>query len=190
MSERLTPDDVNSLQERVTQFLQQIPLGSRGDPRWESIMDKKARKKSRSQQIKQLKLDLLRLYLTTNTHGALLLISPSFRVHKLATAADYNTFLQMYAAALAAQKQRKRRDVKYRIEDVWERLQSRGGLAQIEALSLALHKEGCDEELVENFSDAYLAMLISHEDMTHVRSSLSQGFNSVLRAFIDACNKK
>ena len=96
----------------------------------------------------------------------------------------------MYAAALAAQKQRKRRDVKYRIEDVWERLQSRGGLAQIEALSLALQKEGCDEELVENFSDAYLAALISHEDMTHVRSSLSQGFNSVLRAFIDAFNKK
>ena len=72
----------------------------------------------------------LRLYLTTNTHGALLLISPSFRVHKLATTADYNTFLQMYAAALAAQKQRKRRDVEYRIDDVWERFQSRHGIAK------------------------------------------------------------
>jgi len=163
-------------------------INSSGDPRWEYITNLVTRNKSRSKQIKQLKLDLLRLYLTTGTHGALLLISPAFRVHKIATAGDYNTFLQMYAAALAAQKKRKRRDVLFRMDHLWERCQARGGLAQIEGLCLALLKEGCDEDLVEDFKDAYLAALISHEDTMHVRSNLSPRLNRVLREFIFDCN--
>ena len=163
-------------------------INSSGDPRWEYITNLVSRNKSRSKQIKQLKLDLLRLYLTTGTHGALLLISPAFRVHKIATAGDYNTFLQMYAAALAAQKKRKRRDVLFRMDHLWERCQARGGLAQIEGLCLVLLKEGCDEDLVENFKDAYLAALVSHEDTMHVRSNLSPRLNRVLREFIFDCN--
>ena len=153
-----------------------------------SLMTKKKRQDARSRQIKQIHMDMLRLLVTTRTHGAQIFISPSFRVHKMATAWDFNTFLQMYASALKAQRKLNRRDVKYNITHVWERFNERGGLSQMQALCLALLNEGCDEELVDEAMDAYHAALISHEDTRHVRSSLGRHLNGALRGFIAECN--
>lgn len=84
-----------------------------GKERFERIKEKLRRENSQSQQIKQMKTDLMRLNLTTGAHGALLIISPSFGVHKIATAGDFNSFLQIYASALTAQRKMTRRDVRY-----------------------------------------------------------------------------
>ena len=77
-----------------------------GIQRYEYIEDDKRRKKSQSKQIKQIKIDVMRLLLTTGTHSALLVISPSLKVHKFATAGDFDSFLEMYAALLSAQQKK------------------------------------------------------------------------------------
>ena len=157
-----------------------------GKERFERIMEKMRRENSQSQQIKQMKNDLMRLYLTTGAHGALLIISPSFGVHKIATAGDFNSFLQTYASALTAQRKMTRRDVRYNIDDVWQRFQGSGGLAEIESFCSALHRAGCDVELVEHAKDAYLAAIGTHADTEEVRSSLAHHLNVGLQSFISA----
>ena len=78
-----------------------------GIQRYEYIEDDKRRKKSQSKQIKQIKIDVMRLLLTTGTHSALLVIPPSLKVHKFATAGDFDSFLEMYAALLSAQQKKR-----------------------------------------------------------------------------------
>ena len=78
-----------------------------GVQRYEYIEDDKRRKKSQSKQIKQIKIDVMRLLLTTGTHSALLVIPPSLKVHKFATAGDFDSFLEMYAALLSAQQKKR-----------------------------------------------------------------------------------
>ena len=55
-----------------------------------------------SRKIKQIKLNLLRLLLITGCHSCLLVVPPMWRVHKFVAAGNFNSFLEMYAAALAA----------------------------------------------------------------------------------------
>ena len=83
---------------------------AQGFERFEEISDKNRRKVSQSQQIKQVKIDLARLLLTTGCHSCLLIVPPSWKVHKYATAGDFNTFIQMYASTLEAQQKLKRSD--------------------------------------------------------------------------------
>jgi hypothetical protein len=115
-----------------------------GTERFEAILDKAELKISQSKQIKQIKIDLLRLLLTTGAHSAFIVIPESWRVHKFATAGDFNSFLEIYATALEAQRKWQRRAVALSIDEVWERFQGQGGLHQIEGLCTALLKEGCD----------------------------------------------
>ena len=96
-------------------------LRLRGTERFEGILDKAELKVSQSKQIKQIKIDLLRLLLTTGAHSALIVIPESWRVHKFATAGDFNSFLDIYATALEAQRKRQRRAVALSIGEVWER---------------------------------------------------------------------
>ena len=84
---------------------------------------------------------MLRLLLT-GAHSALVVLPESWRVHKFATAGDFNSFLEIYATALEAQRKRQRRAVALSIDEVWERFQGQGGLHQIEGLCTALLKEG------------------------------------------------
>ena len=51
-----------------------------GFERFEEITDKKRRKDSQSKQIKQIKMDLARLLLTTGCHSCLLIVPPSWKV--------------------------------------------------------------------------------------------------------------
>jgi hypothetical protein len=88
-----------------------------GIQRFEFIEDDKRRNKSQSRQIKQIKIDVMRLFLTTGTHSALLVIPPSLKVHKFATAGDFDSFLEMYAALLSAQQKKKKHKIKFRIDD-------------------------------------------------------------------------
>jgi len=154
-----------------------------GSARFESIEDKLKRQKSQSEQILQLKIDIIRLLLTTDTHCALLVIPPSLKVHKFATAGDFDTFLEMYASCIAAQQQKKKHKVKFRINDLWERLQGRGGLHQIESLCAALHGQGCNDEDVEELKDTYLAALAANEDPDTARASLARHLTQAIRDF-------
>ena len=103
-----------------------------GSQRFEPILDKDQRRKSQNKQITQIKKDLGRLLVTTGAHSALLIIPESWCVHKFATAGDFNSFLEMYSAALLAQQLRKKTEVPIRIDDIWERFKAKGGLHQIE----------------------------------------------------------
>ena len=111
-----------------------------------------------------MKVDLLRLLLTTGAHSALIVLPESWRVHKFATAGDFNSLLEIYATALEAQRKRQRRAVALSIDEVWERLQGQGGLHQTEGLCTALLKEGCGGGVVDEAKDAYLAALVSNND--------------------------
>jgi hypothetical protein len=91
-------------------------------------------------------------FLQTGAHSALIVIPDSLKVHKLATAGDFNSFLHVYATAITEQKKAKRYDVKFRIDDLWETIQDQGGLHRIEAR--------CDGATVHNFKGAYLASLV------------------------------
>jgi hypothetical protein len=153
-----------------------------GAERFEEIEDKSQRKRSQSKQIKQIKIDLIRLLLTTGAHSALLIVPQSWNVHKFATAGDFSSFLEVYAAAMQAQQNRSRRQVKIDISEVWERFQGQGGLHQIESLCSVLLKEGCDEEAVEEAKDIYLASLVSSR-ADETRRSLARFLNGALRAF-------
>jgi len=155
-----------------------------GTDRFEYIRDKTERKVSQSKQIKQIKIDLVRLLLTTGAHSILLVVPESWCVHKFATAGDFNSFLEMYACALEAQRKRQRRAVALSIDEVWERFQGKGGLHQIEGLCAALLKEGCNAEVVDEAKDAYLAALVSNDDSAEVSKSLSRHLNGALRNFI------
>ena len=161
-----------------------------GAERYEEILDPDRRRKSQSDQIKQVKLDLARLLLTTNTHSALLIIPPSLRVQKFATAGDFNTFLKIYAASFSAQRKSKGHPTNFRIDDVWERFQGRGGLHQIETLCSALLDEGCEEALVEDLKDAYLAALATSEDSKLVQGKLARHLTDALRAFIETSQQE
>jgi len=156
-----------------------------GTERFEAILDKTDLKVSQSKQIKQIKIDLLRLLLTTGAHSALIVIPESWRVHKFATAGDFNSFLEIYATALEAQRKRQRRAVALSIDEVWERFQGQGGLHQIEGLCTALLKEGCDGGVVDEAKDAYLAALVSNDDAAEVKKSMSRHLMRALRGFID-----
>ena len=146
-----------------------------GSERFEYIDDDTRRKTSRSRQIKQIKIDLMRLLLTTGTHSALLVIPPSLKVHKFATAGDFDSFLEMYAALLFAQKKKKKKHkIKFRIDDLWERFNGRGGQHQIETLCSALHELGCNEDTVEELKDSYLAAIARSENPDDVCRSLAK----------------
>ena len=95
----------------------------------------------------------------------------------------------MYAAALKAQRSLNHLEVRLKIETLWERFKGRGGLHQIEALCSALHDEGCEERVVEEAKDAYMAALIGRETAGAGRVSLGNHLNSVLRAFIEEINQ-
>ena len=158
---------------------------AQGFERFEEITDKERRKVSQSKQIKQVKMDLARLLLTTGCHSCLLIVPPSWKVHKYATAGDFNSFLQMYTSALEAQRKLKRRETKLRIDEVWERFHGRSGLHHTEALCAALLESGCDDTVVENFKDAYLSSLAGEQtQMIEARKKLSSCLNDALRAFI------
>jgi len=152
-----------------------------GVERFEFIADKDSRKKSQSKQIRQVKMDLARLLLTTGAHSALIVIPDSLKVHKFATAGDFNTFLQVYATAISEQKKKKRYEVKFRIDDLWERFQGQGGLYKIESLCSALHEVGCDEVAVEDFKDAYLASLVDSQEES--RRVLATNMNTAILEF-------
>ena len=156
-----------------------------GTERFEAILDKAELKVSQSKQIKQIKIDLLRLLLTSGAHSALIVIPESWRVHKFATAGDFNSFHDIYATALEAQRKRQRRAVALSIDEVWERFQGQGGLHQIEGLCTALLKEGCDGGVVDEAKDAYLAALVSNDDAAEVKKSMSLHLTRALRGFID-----
>jgi hypothetical protein len=145
------------------------------------------RKKSQHEQIKQVKVDLARLKLTTGAHSALLVVPESRHVHKFATAGDFNGFLSMYASTLEAQRKKERRAVNLRIDSVWERFQGQCGVHLIEALCSALHDQGCDEGVVEDAKDAYLASLISHENPEMARDSLARHLTCGLQRFLAEC---
>ena len=134
---------------------------------------------------KQIKIDLLRLLLTTGAHSALLVVPESWKVHKFATAGDFNTFLEMYATALEAQRLRQRREVALNIDDIWERFQGQGGLHQIEGLCSALLKEGCNQEIVDEAKDSYLAALVSSDSSEEVSRALALHLNRALRDFTE-----
>lgn len=104
-------------------------------------------------------------------------------MHKFATAGDFDTFLEMNASLIAAQQQKKKHKVKFKINDLWERLKGRGGLHQIEALCAALHGQGCNEEDVEELKDAYLAALAANEDPDMARASLARHLTQAIRDF-------
>ena len=95
----------------------------------------------------------------------------------------------MYAAALKAQRSRNHREVRLNIDTLWGRFKGRGGLHQIEALCSALHDEGCEEGVVEEAKDAYMAALIGRETAEAGRVSLRKHLNSALRAFIEQMNQ-
>jgi hypothetical protein len=154
-----------------------------GIQRYEHIEDDKRRKKSQSQQIKQIKIDVMRLLLTTGTHSALLVIPPSLKVHKFATAGDFDSFLEMYAALLSAQQQKKKHKIKFRIDDLWERFHGRGGLHQIEALCSAFHDLGCNEDAVEELKDSFLASITSSENPDEVCRSLATHLTRSIKEF-------
>jgi hypothetical protein len=132
-----------------------------GTERFEAILDETNLKVSQSKLTNQIEVDLLRLLLTTGAHSALVVLPESWRVHKFATAGDFNSFLEVYATALEAQRKRQRRAVALSIDEVWERFQGQGGLHQIEGLCTALLKEGCDGGVVDEAKDAYLAALVA-----------------------------
>ena len=155
-----------------------------GAKRFVWIDDTKSRQDSQSKQIKQVKLDLVRLLLTTGCHSCLLIIPPSWRVHKFATAGDFNSFLEMYAAALAAQRKMQRHDTKLRIDDVWERFHGRGGLREIESLCSALYDFGCDPDIVEEFKDLYLESIAGIEHTPEIQQRLAFHLHGALRGFI------
>ncbi len=140
---------------------------TQGTERFEYIEDPDRRKGSQSDQIKQIKIDLARFLLTTGCHSCLLIVPPSWRVHKYATAAgtagSFNEFLQMYVSTLQAQRKLKRRPTELRIDDVWERFHARGRIRHSELLCSVLHEAGCDAARVEEFKDAYLAALASDD---------------------------
>jgi len=122
--------------------------------------------------------------LTTGAHSVLIIVPESWNVHKFATAGDFNSFLEMYASALEAQRKRQRSAVALRIDDVWELLQGQGGLHQIEGLCAALLKVGCDADIVDEAKDAFLAALVSNDDAAEVSKSLSLHLSAALRAFV------
>jgi hypothetical protein len=158
---------------------------AQGFERFEEITDKERRKVSQSKQIKQVKMDLARLLLTTGCHSCLLIVPPSWKVHKYATAGDFNTFLQMYTSALEAQQKLKHKETKLRIDEVWERFHGRSGLHHIEVLCAALLESGCDDMVVENFKDAYLSSLAGEpKQMIDAKKKLSACLNDALRTFI------
>jgi len=158
---------------------------AQGFERFEEITDKKRRKDSQSKQIKQVKMDLARLLLTTGCHSCLLIVPPSWRVHKYATAGDFNTFLQMYTSALVAQQKLKRSETKLRIDEVWERFHGRSGLHHIEVLCAALLESGCDDMAIENFKDAYVSSLAGEQtQMLEAKQKLSTCLNDALRNFV------
>ena len=150
-----------------------------GFERFEEITDKK---KDQCKQIKQVKMDLARLLLTTGYHSCLLIVPPSWKVHKYATAGDFNTFLQMYTSALEAQQNLKRRETKFRIEELWERFHGRYGLHHVEVLCAALLES---DIVVENFKDSYMSSLAGEQDQLNAaRKKLSSHLNDALRAFV------
>ena len=155
-----------------------------GEERFEPIFDKVERRVAQSKQIKQIKMDLLRLLSTTGAHSALIVVPESWNVHKFATAGDFNSFLEMYASALEAQRKRQRSAVALRIDEVWELFQGQGGLHQIEGLCAALLKVGCDADIVDEAKGAFLAALVSNEAATEVSKSLSRHLSASLRAFV------
>jgi len=159
-----------------------------GAKRFVWIDDTKARQDSQSAQIKQVKLDLVRLLLTTGCHSCLLVIPPSWRVHKFATAGDYNSFIEMYAATLAAQRKLQRHDTKLRIDDVWDRFHSRGGLREIETLCSAVYEFGCDPTIVEEFKDSYLESIAGIEHTPEIQQRLAFHLHHALRCFINDVN--
>jgi hypothetical protein len=158
---------------------------AQGFERFEEISDKNRRKVSQSQQIKQVKIDLARLLLTTGCHSCLLIVPPSWKVHKYATAGDFNTFIQMYASTLEAQQKLKRSDTKLQIDELWERFHGSSGLHHIEVLCGALLESGCDDMVVEQFKDAYLSSLAGDQtQMSEGKKKLSTCLNDALRTFI------
>ena len=158
---------------------------AQGFERFEEISDKNRRKVSQSQQIKQVKIDLARLLLTTGCHSCLLIVPPSWKVHKYATAGDFNTFIQMYASALEAQQKLKRSDTKLQIDELWERFHGRSGLHHIEVLCGALLESGCDDMVVEHFKDAYLSSLAGEQSqMIEAKKKLSTCLNDALRTYV------
>jgi len=85
---------------------------------------------------------LARLLLTTGCHSCLLIVPPSWKVHKYATAGDFRKFLQMHTSAMEAQQNLKRRETKFRIEELWERFHGRYNLHHIEVLCATLLESG------------------------------------------------
>jgi hypothetical protein len=154
-----------------------------GVERFEFIREAALRKASQSKQIKQIKIDLLRLLLTTGAHSALLVVPESWKVHKFATAGDFNSFLEMYATALEAQRKRHRRQVALNIDDVWERFQGQYGVHRIESLCSALLKQGCDADLLDDVKDTYLASLIG-ENQADPERRLASHLSAALQNYV------
>ena len=84
-----------------------------------------------------------------------------------------------------AQRKRQHRQVALSIDEVWERFQGQGGLHQIEALSSALLKEGCEDDTVDRAKDAYLAGLISNDNPEEVRRALALHLTQALHSFTE-----
>ena len=171
-------------QAKKTPSVKLAEARTQGTERFEYIEDPERRKGSQCDQIKQIKIDLARLLLTTGCHSCLLIVPPSWRVHKYATAGSFNEFLQMYVSTLQAQRKLKRRPTELRIDDVWERFHARDGIRHSELLCSVLHETGCDAALVEEFKDAYLAALASDDRERPLKPAVALLFNSALRQII------
>ena len=65
-------------------------------------------------------------------------------------------------------------NIKFRIDDLWERFNGRGGQHQIESLCSALHELGCNEDTVEELKDSYLAAIARSENPDDVGRSLAK----------------
>lgn len=113
----------------------------------------------------------------------MLIIPDSWNVHQFATAGDFNSFLEMYASIVEAQRTRQRTEVALSIDEVWERFQGQHGLHHIEALCSNLLKEGCPEEDVENFKDCYLADLVRAASPSGTVAQLQPFLTQAIRGF-------
>ena len=102
---------------------------------------------------------------------------------------DFNGFLEVYAASLAAQERKTRRQVPLRIGDVWERFQGKWGLYRAEALCCALHEVGCDADTAEKVKDVYFASLANEEAPMVTQAGLATQLQAALRAYISGSAK-
>jgi hypothetical protein len=90
----------------------------------------------------------------------------------------------VYAALLYAQQKKKKNKCKYGIDYLRERFNGRGGLHQIETICSALHELSCNENIVEEFKDSFLAAIARSENPDDVCRSLAK---HLARSYNDFC---